>query len=185
MEDSGDARISIEKSSLAAGGVVMKDGDTGEARKSNEKKSATDEDVYKTAIAESFLALDPVPPACITKTSISGVDGAFLLKNVLSTEECRRIAVSVQELVQNKLLELSEKTILERRRRNSQHHTPLKVRSEDLDILCKRLKPYVIVLSEDWCVCLGLEDYYSIMLLSYSISSGALEIPDLLLPYSY
>ena len=93
---------------------------------SDKEACVEDEDhALKGAIVDAFLALGSIgsePPLC-TKIPVDGVEGAFLLKNVLTAAECDRLSSAVQDMVSNKLEKLGkdEKSPYgDRRRRNSQ-----------------------------------------------------------------
>ena len=84
---------------------------------------------------------------------IDKVLGAFLIKKLLSKEECNIAANNVQNIISqdpkannSKIDDDNKKnTIKSIQRRNSQHHTPYHVHINDMTKLCSRIRKYLIL----------------------------------------
>ena len=74
------------------------------------------------------------------------VEGAFLVRNVLSTAECQALLGAVRELCDTDpkaKWRTAARGVESVRRRDSQHHTPCRVLPNDMAPLCHRLRPWL------------------------------------------
>ena len=97
----------------------------------------------KHNLAAALTRLELEPP-CSMKEEVMGIDGAFIVKGLLSLDESEKIREAVRNICQQdpKLHASDEK---DTRRRKSQHHTPCKVDESDLTLLADRLLPHLPV----------------------------------------